>query len=1078
MPSTAFRVTFCLTILLYTALPAEATDTGRIYPVSFRHKPIVEALQYLTAISGQAINFQTQQLSPRWKVSLDTSATILQIVQYLFKDQPYVLEVSDGDIFIRLQPSRLVSLRVLNAAKQPLEGVSIRDLTRDSSRHGFTDRNGFWQCTLYGQSIPVELTMIGHHAQQVTIYDRLDIVLEENIAEADPVVIAYGKSPRQRIVGNVIAAKPDFTGKAYPNLNDLLRLLPGVLVRNKTDVPWGSSSLEIEGSRSIQPLSADRRVDEPLILINGLPCPARMGSLSQLSSVAGDPGSVGAGLHPLSFLNMDDIESVTVLKDAASTAIYGARGANGVILVELRKPSSQTPRFNLYVMTGLTNSYRRPATLNTTQFLDLRRAAYPAGTAFTKNNFPELYMDTSLYTNWADKLYGNTAVSHTTQFSASGQVGRVYWLGSFNYRRDAYVFPTHNKDEWARFYNQLQYKSRNGRLEVNSFASASIGENATPGIDLTQIVYATPHASGKLRGDGLDVYNNPLRLLNSQYRAQSNYYLANLQMSYSILHYFKAKLDGGLGWQQLREKAGYPHSYFPPDSSIRGIVDQAGRQILTWLVEPQLHFSRTKRKLSWQAVLGANYQQSRYRSALSKDQQYADDAKLYQELIYPKLDTFWTQYKLLSFFGRVNLAIDQRYVVEASVRRDGSSRFAPDQRFGTFYSVGGAWLLSATDFWKPLLSDFNLAKLRVSHGVTGNDQVDDYGYMGQYNSTNVAYPYGGSTGWVQTLPGSNKLTWGQTHKTEAGLHLEYKKQYGLDLDAYWHRSFNQVIRLPLAAQSGFSELAYWNFPAEVDNRGWDVSLHYKTANNAKRWQTSVRLNYTRPSNRLHSFDSISTTLLRQDLLVNQPLTARKVYHATGIDATTGLYKVADLNGDGAITVADKQAIRDLEITGYGSLAVQVQRGRWGVGVIFEGRQQTGYTAAYYANQRLFPGRLDPSGFNNQPLSVLNRWPATEALYQRPTIDLDDAADKALDNHLNSDAAYTDQSYLCLRHLGVEYTIPGTGFKNGKVDYVRLFVQGQNLFVLSNYSAGNPMLTQPFGQPVTRVFSLGVQVSFK
>lgn len=1079
MSGTWFRVTLLLTMLLYTALRVEAYDTSRTYPVNFKNTPIVLVLQSLTERSGQAINFQTQQLSPRWKVTLDTTATIEQIVLFLFKDQPYSIEVTQGDIFIRLKPGRLVTLRVLNAARQPLDGVSVKDLVRDSSRNGYTDRSGIWQCTLYGDSLPVELTMIGHHPRKVVIYNQSDIVLEENIAAADSaVVIAYGKSSRRFIVGNVYQMTPQFVAQPYRNVNDLLRLMPGVLVRNKTDIPWGSQSMEIEGSRTIQPLNAIRQVDEPLILINGLPCPARMGSLSQLSSAAGDPANTGAGLHPLSFLNVDDIETITVLKDASATAIYGARGANGVILIELRKPTNKTPLFNLYVMTGFTSSYRRPQTLNTTQFLDLRRSAFPLGTTFTKVNFPELFMDTSLYTNWSDELYKNTAISHTTQFSASGQAGRVSWLGSFNYRRDAYVFPTHNKDEWARFYNQLGYRSKKGKFEVNSFAAASIGENAAPGDELSQIVFAIPQASGQLQGNGLDVYNNPLRLFNSQYRAQSNYYLANLQSSFSFLKHFKAKLDGGIGWQQLKEKASYPLSYFLSDSSGPGHIEQAGRQIFTWLVEPQLHFTYKQGIMSWQALMGANYQQSRYRSQVRSLYGYTSDDKLNQQLVYPTLDTFWTQYKLLSFFGRLNLTIDERYVVEGSVRRDGSSRFAPENRFGTFYSVGGAWLLSSTKFWKRLQPVINLAKLRVSHGVTGNDQVEDYGYMGQYRTTNVSYSYGVLPGWVQILPGSNTLTWGETRKTEGGIHLEYKKRLGLDLGAYWHRSINQVIKLPLAAQSGFSELAYWNYPAVVDNHGWDASLHYKTVDKSNRWQASITLNYTQPRNRLRSFDSITTALLRQDLLVGQPLTARKLYQATGVHPVTGLYTMADLDGDGKITEADKQTIRDVEIKGYGSLAIQIHYGRWGAGIILEGRQQTGYTAVSYANQRLFPGQLEAIGFSNQPLSLLSRWPTVNSLYQRPAISLSAEADQAFDQYMHSDAIYADQSYICLRHLGFEYTFPFKGLFNNSINQLRLFIQGQNLFVLSKYKEGNPMLIQPFAQPVTRQFSLGAQISFK
>ncbi|MDF2192623.1 TonB-dependent receptor plug domain-containing protein [Paraflavitalea sp. CAU 1676] len=1051
-----------------------ATDTAQKFSVHFRNLPAAAAVDSISKISGRPIHFDVRLFPPEWRVTLRAYGTVTELLHQLLAGKPYQVEEAGHDIYISLQPKKLFSLLVLNQRGERLADVTLHDA--DSNRRWKTNADGRWQAWLYHDTLRLRLSMVNHRADSITLPGTVVATLEESIDLQEEVECGYGKTNTRRSPGVAVVIRPEQIGQPYFTIADVLRLATGVLVNSKTDVRWGNSTIEIRGSRTIQPLSPGRRIDEPLVLIDNVPCLACTGPQSQLTSVV-DPLGTGPGLHQLTFLNVDDVESITVLKDGLATAIYGARGANGVILINLRKTKGQRLRINAYLASSVVSAYRVPQTLHTTDYLLLRLEAIDGRIAINKGNTPDLFLDSTRYTNWPRKLYNNPAINHTAQLSASGGTETFSWLGSLNFRKEQYVYPTTVMDEWARFYTQLRYEPVSRSFSITALAAASLGSNASPAADLSPIAYALPHASGTVKDDSLSRSDDPLRLLKSRYHAATTYYLSHVQLNLPIGHLLEARVNVGLGYQGLREKAGYFSGFFTGDSPVAPQLVQAARQVRTWITEPQLHLQAHPGHLQLRAVLGVSYQQSRYRSDLLPNQPVADDAALHRQLVYPKPDTSWTQYKLLSTFARVHLAWKKQWQWEGSGRMDASSRFYGRQRPGWFYAVGGAWIPSDAPWWPKRLSKVSFARVRFSHGLTGSDQVADYAYMGQWSPSNAPYSYGAYPGWQASLPGNKLLTWAKTRKTEAGLSLEWRNRLLIDAGYYFHRSYHQVITAPLPAQSGFTIINYWNYGALVDNRGWDLSLQYKN-DTSRRWKVRVGVNYTIPTNRLTTFPQLGRLSLAGNLIEGRPLSARKVYQATGIDSN-GLYTVADLNGDGQVSEADKLAERDLEIKGYGTLQVQVVRGPWAFTLLVEGRRQPGYTAAHYTNRRLPPGMGDAAGFNNQPLSVLQRWPLqSPALYQRASALLSDAAQTAFNRQQASTASFTDQSYVCVRNLGLQYTVASKRLHRAGIQQLRLFVQGQNLLVWSPYRDGNPLLQEPFSQPVTRVYTFGVQVAFK
>ncbi len=230
------------------------------------------------------------------------------------------------------------------------------------------------------------------------------MTLQKNFSEQDEAIaVGYGTTSFKKSIGSIVKVSArEIAGKPFRSVIDLVRMAAGVLITSKTDIFWGGYSIEIRGSRTIWPLSSDRRIDEPLILLDGVPCVSCTGFLSQLSSVVGDPNGTGAGLNPLAFLQVDDIESITVMKDGLATAIYGARGANGVILISLRKAEKGPLRITGSLTIGRAQSFGLVQPLTTQSYLGMRRESLRnAGLPADPNNAPDFGIDTTGYINWA-----------------------------------------------------------------------------------------------------------------------------------------------------------------------------------------------------------------------------------------------------------------------------------------------------------------------------------------------------------------------------------------------------------------------------------------------------------------------------------------------------------------------------------------------------------------------------------------------------------------------------------------------------------------------------------------------------
>ena len=426
----------------------------------------------------------------------------------------------------------------------------------------------------------------------------------------------------------------------------------------------------------------------------------------------------------------------------------------------------------------------------------------------------------------------------------------------------------------------------------------------------------------------------------------------------------------------------------------------------------------------------------------------------------------FTEYHYSAMFGRINYSFKDKYLVNLTGRRDGSSRFGSGHRFANFGAVGIGWVFTDEKFIRTLSRVLNYGKLRASAGTTGNDLISDYQYLDTYSGT--TYPYQGSIGLRPSRLFNPDYSWEQINKTEIALELGFwKSRLLLNINWFNNKSRNQIINYNLPGQTGFNSILR-NFPGVVRNRGLEFSLSSTNFQKAKfKWSTSF--NITFPRNKLLAFPGIATSSYATQYMVGKPLNLSIGYHFLGVDSLTGIYKFDDINKDNVLNSGDYQYLGTKNPKYYGGLSNSIEWKNFDVDFLFEFRNQLG-THPVYGNTTA------PGGSINQPVAVLERWqkPGDNKPYQRFT-QASGPASTAMINMFRSDAALTDASYIRFKNIAVGYSLPGKLMKKIGIQKCRMYLLGQNLFIITDY-LGNPETQSTNSLPPLKMTTAGIQIN--
>jgi TonB-linked SusC/RagA family outer membrane protein len=955
---------------------------------------------------------------------------------------------------------------------EPIPGVSIQVKGSDSGTT--TDATGNYTLSA-DEAATLVFTSVGYSILEQPIASRsaINVQMVEDVEKLDEVVIKanyYDVNDRDN-VGSISTVGADVI-RRQPISNPLQAMqgrVPGMYVSQTTGIPGSNFQVRIRGTNSIN------NGNNPLYIIDGIPF--RSESLSD-DNTSGALYGFGQGVSPLNSINPNDIESISVLKDAEATAIYGSRGANGVVLITTKRGRAGKVTVSADIRSGISFVTHYVDLLKTERYLDMRYEAvandgddFPSAEEYDINGT----WDQSRYTNWQKKLLGGTANNTTVNASVSGGNNETQFLFSVGHDRQTTVMPGDNSARKFSTHFSINHTSPDKKFFTHLTTSYTLNNTDLLSADLTQQALSlAPNAPKLYDEDGNlnwenSTWKNPLSNLLGRFNANTSNILTNAEVGYQVIKELTVKANLGINDIRNEETNTDPSNKYVP---FLGYTPASSKLTMgrgtnrSWIVEPQINYERQLGKGKLLALAGGTYQYQLTENSREVYTGFASNALINdpQSASTSSLETYaYTQYRYAALYGRFNFTWDEKYILTLTGRRDGSSRFGPGRQFANLGAIGLGWIFSNENFIKTSLPFISLGKIRASYGITGNDQIGDYRFLDTYRSAGVAYQ--GVNGLVPVQLYNPNYGWETNKKLEGAIDLGFlEDRIRLTASFYRNRSANQLIDYRLAGTSGFGTVLK-NSPATVQNSGLEFELTTNNVSTAS-FQWTSSFNITVPKNKLLSFPNIESSSYYTLFEVGKPLAIQKRFHYLGIDPATGIYRFTDVNNDGQFTIEDKQSVINLGQEYYGGLnnSFSYKGIQLDIFIQFVKQNNFRYSPAGYPGQAM----------QNQPDYVFNdRWltpsdGATRQLFFRNNL----AAAKAYQNFSQSDEAVTDASFIRLKNISLSYQLPKKIFKT--VDS-RLYLQAQNLFTITNYYGMDPESGANRMPPLTTIV-LGAQLS--
>lgn len=914
-------------------------------------------------------------------------------------------------------------------------------------------------------------------------------VLQETANELDKVVVqGYGATTQRLNTGNIatVTAKEIERQPVANVLQALQGKVPNFVVTQTSGYNSAAFKVELRGRSVINP----ELPSEPLYIVDGVPFNMlKLGNTGSYNS--GSPGVLqndmpnpARGQSPLFSINPNDIESVTVLKDADATAIYGSRGGNGVVIINTKTGKSGKTKFDASFNTGASFISKFYDLMNTQEYLAMRREAFANDNREPDpgNAFDLLVWDTTRYTNWQKYFWGKPGNNSDLQLSLSGGNKLTTFRASVSYHRWAGLNNFTGMDQRATGLLNVNHKSLSEKFSIG--LTVQYGYTATEAISLTGGILLPPNApsifneKGELNWEGWQPSNlfNFSNIL-QPYSAKTATLNARLQLNYHILKGLDIVANIGSSSSNNNQSYKLPIASNDPGNNPTGVLFLGSNSSVRTILEPELRYKKYLGKGELDLVLGTAYQRLNGTGMSTTGAGFTNDNLLgsITNAATWQAASNEGEYKYTAIFSRLKYNYDNKYLINLSLRRDGSSRFGKNNRFGNFGAIGAAWIVSEENFFDKIKSIISYTKLRSSYGLTGSDQIPDFRYQPLWSASLFNPPYLGVPGIRPLYHANPYLHWQIDRKLEAALDFGFfKDKLTGSIAWYRNRIGNQLLEYKLPTTTGFPSITS-NFPATVQNTGLEISLSTKILDKEKlSWSMNFNIGFNR--NILLRFPKIEQSPYYGTYIVGESLNIIRLLKYTGLDQATGTYTFEDANKNETIdyvymgdpNISDDLIInKDLSINSMGGLGSSFSFNGISIDVFFEFRQQVARSAMY---NDPYIGRTF-----NQSTKVKNRWtqPGDNAEYAAySTRSRSDFYYASV-----SDRAYKDASFIRLNNLSISYNFPKFFISKAGMNNLRLYLRGQNLFVITGYDGIDPE-SQVFGAPPpTTSLVAGIEINF-
>lgn len=974
-------------------------------------------------------------------------------------------------VFLQLRAQEISISGTVTSSEEDDAIPSVNVIVKDTEIGTTTNADGEYSLIVPTDQNILIFSFIGYLTTEVAIDNQsnINVQLTPDIRTlSEVVVVGYGEQKRKTLTGSIsTVSNEDIKDLPSPSPDQLLHgRVSGVQVVSNSGEPGGGILVRIRGSTSISGSS------DPLYIVDGIPVAS--GDLSQIVA--------GSGTNALAALNPADIQSIEVLKDASATAIYGARAANGVVLITTKRGSNAKPVININSYYGVSHAWKSPDDLRVDgpTFERLQNEA-------SRNNWIDQYgtIDAlgangnayvqpysnpgeAINTNWLDKIF-RTASLHNIDVSVRGGNERVkYFLSGADYRQEGIIKPT-------------AFGRRSGRLNLDFLAADQLKIG-------TSIMYAATSRNRLSNGNDVSgalttaffypsnepVYNedgsynkplweNPVAAINeTEYLMTTDRLIGNVFAEYEIVNRLMFRTSWGID-HNLVDEYRYFNTKLNAGTAVNGLGISVMTQDRTWIGENTLSYQLDVNRHSFDALLGNTVQENSLSINQVSGQQFPSDAfrQLSSAAVINYASTSVTLYGLLSFFGRVNYAFQEKYLATVNLRADASSRFGADHRWGIFPAVAVGWLLSEEKWMESFEAISNL-KLRASYGMTGNQNgINNFQSLGLWGGQRGGLNGGGGTAPINEIgsaaayvnePGftpnqleNPDLKWETTVQLDIGIDVGMlQDRLSFTFDYYNKQTQDLLLAVPVPRSTGYNELVQ-NYGA-MENKGWELSIN-ATPVISPHFNWSVSFNTSHNQNKIKKIAAPFTVFTRDFIRVEEgyPLSSFWVHEQLGVDPQTGnsIWNTGD--DDVFDPNVDRFIIGSAQPDYFGGLTNTINFHNFDFTCFFQysyGNDILNYNRYFFEH-----GGERTTGYMS---TQLDRW-------QKPG-DITDVPRMAKQNYstaLRPSRLIEDGSYLRLKNLTLGYTLPTNWSNKIAMSKLRVYVSAQNLLTFTQYSGLDP-----------------------
>ena len=1005
---------------------------------------------------------------------------------------------------LQMAQAQTVVGTVTDATGAPLPSASV--LLDDGVKGVFTGLDGEFELNVGTGEHSVSVNFIGYVKQTRKVNlkagERLEwnVVLEEDaVLINDVVVVGYGVQRKKEVTGSIaqVDAK-QITAVQTPSFEAALQgQAAGVQVSQSSGVAGAGSLVRVRGVASVS------AAGDPLYVVDGIP-------ITQEYFLRGNSGAMNN--NPLAAINPNDIESVEILKDAAATGIYGSRGANGVILITTKRGKKGTS-FDFSTRVGFGQPATLPNMVDTETYLRLRQEAWEndGGTGYvwlpnltTAADGPETrreaYLDAmNTNTDWVGETVG-TGFKHAYSFGVKKGGENYNLYGGLSYddnesylRGNSYerISGRLNMDftptDWMMVLVSTSLsQGRNNRIDAAW--SGGLGDAMSNALPYYPVYYDedvisnggdTLHRAGDyfLWFDEWGGTKNPTAVRElKKWRTTENRSISNAQVILSPMEDLHFKLSGGFDYLHLREDVFNPGAL--AISTEFGSANRYANYVLNWngaATVDYYHDIDDTQSLSF--MLGTEFQRTdNYGYSLFYGQVtgpvFEVDSLREDAVNVNRTVNLPSQHSFLSYFGRANYTLLDRYFFQLTARVDGSSRFGRDNRYGFFPSASAGWVISDEDWFNS--ENVSFLKFRTSWGRTGNAALPDYARFGTYSASNNGITYAGDSILFPLQPENPALRWETSTTLDASLEVGlWGDRVTTEWAVYRKMSTDVLMNVQTPASTGFTN--YWDNVAQIMNRG--IELTIKSTNIDKedfRWNTS--LNVARNYNELvnignYTPDAVSGGTNDSRVIVGKPVGSFYLVEFSHVDPETGLPVYIDLDGNETNDYNNniRKYVGDGLPDVIGGISNEFRYKNWDMN----------FLASFSLGAKIFDSSAKRqlgvvSGWNMRD-EKLDRWrqPGDEAAFPRLTLDETNYGLPSGFPWWNTSLFVYDASYLRLRNLTIGYNMPP--FKAGKMNFdsFRIALNATNLFTITNFPGLDPEVVRDFENAQDRNMSPNV-----